>query len=463
MQRILIIGRGEIATRFVRTIRERYADAHLYDIVGLGSESEGATIRIFDFDPTSLFRLAPLLKNDYRSAYLIWDRLDEAQVILGHLRRESPDLAITMVDFWGIDLNDGQVNLVPVVDLVTARLVDFLPSIPVVAQNIGLGQGEIMEVMVPADSPYAYRNLSNIQQKNWRIVALYRNRQLVLVKPSTMIRPGDTLLLVGAAHILQDIYRLIKSQTGHFPQPFGQHLYLYLDMLDASDSKLTSLVNESLWLAKHLKRKLYIRVANALFSPLYDRLRQMRDEEATLLWEYRGLDFGEVVGDDVVRYGVGLVIVGRERLTKSGVMEALWNLRRPVLKIGRQTLATLSQMSLILTSKPTLEKIAPTLFDISSQTNLPLVLYNFDPENEPKTHVIEHYEHLARIHNSRIEIKSGQKNPIRELQKLFNVLHCLPFEHTMTKRRMSDLFALDPERLFWKLDETTQLLIPAEE
>ena len=44
-------------------------------------------------------------------------------------------------------------------------MVEKLPNVPVLAQNIGLKQGEIMEIRIPFGSSYAYRYIGSIEQK----------------------------------------------------------------------------------------------------------------------------------------------------------------------------------------------------------------------------------------------------------------------------------------------------------
>ncbi|MFX4253416.1 potassium transporter TrkA, partial [Aliarcobacter butzleri] len=70
-------------------------------------------------------------------------------------------------------------------------MVERLPNIPVLAQKIGLKQGEIMEIRVPFGSSYAYRSIGTIEQKQWRIFGLYRNQKMIEINPTLVLKPND--------------------------------------------------------------------------------------------------------------------------------------------------------------------------------------------------------------------------------------------------------------------------------
>ena len=91
-----------------------------------------------------------------------------------------------MLDLWelGGPEDDSHLTVLDARAVLTARLMDFLPDIPVVADNLGLGKGEIMEVKVPVGSSFMYRHISSITQKKWRIAMIYRGSNFMIAKPS---------------------------------------------------------------------------------------------------------------------------------------------------------------------------------------------------------------------------------------------------------------------------------------
>ena len=87
-----------------------------------------------------------------------------------------------------------------------------------------------MEVHVPFGSSYAYRHIGSILQNQWKIAALYRDEKQILPTNDTMIRPNDTLLILGKPIVLNGIYKTINKRIGLFPEPFGKNIYLILDL-----------------------------------------------------------------------------------------------------------------------------------------------------------------------------------------------------------------------------------------
>ena len=110
---------------------------------------------------------------------------------------------------------DKHLDIVDIRDIAASRLMDYLPDLPVLADNIGLSEGEIMEVKVPIGSSYMYRHISSVAQKKWRIALIYRGSEIILPKPNIMIQPSDILLIVGDPNVLQNVYRSIKRESAH--------------------------------------------------------------------------------------------------------------------------------------------------------------------------------------------------------------------------------------------------------
>ena len=95
-------------------------------------------------------------------------------------------------------------------------MVEKLPNIPVLAQNIGLRQGEIMEIRIPFGSAYAYRYIGSIEQKQWRIFGLYRNHKMIDIKPSLVLKPNDVILVIGKPDVLMQVYNVIGKHKVNF-------------------------------------------------------------------------------------------------------------------------------------------------------------------------------------------------------------------------------------------------------
>ncbi len=93
-----------------------------------------------------------------------------------------------------------------------------------VATNVGLGQGEIVEVSVLPGSMLVGRTLRELHPRRWLIAAVYRAEQVVIPHGDTRIEAGDRVLIVGEPEILPAIAALASTGESEFPLQFGSHV-----------------------------------------------------------------------------------------------------------------------------------------------------------------------------------------------------------------------------------------------
>ncbi len=96
------------------------------------------------------------------------------------------------------------------------------------ATNIGLGQGEIVEVAILPTSILAGYPVGKFTTKKWRVAAIFRGNRLILPTDRTVIRPGDRILLIGEPSILKHIVGLVSSGEPQFPLQFGSEEFVLL-------------------------------------------------------------------------------------------------------------------------------------------------------------------------------------------------------------------------------------------
>ncbi len=96
------------------------------------------------------------------------------------------------------------------------------------AANVGLGRGELLEVVVKARSYLVDRKLKYLKPKLWHISALYRNSELILPGGECSLKLGDRVLLVGDPAKLETISELLLKGEPHFPLQYGPELVLPL-------------------------------------------------------------------------------------------------------------------------------------------------------------------------------------------------------------------------------------------
>ncbi len=467
MKKILIISDGITGERFIQRVAETYTSENIYYVVELKAKEyedvNPARFKFYEFDPTSFYKLSNLLKMEFIQVIIAMDNQADVENTIKNIRMVKKQLRVIVLDQWGIYNEDPNVVLVNAKDILASRLLDYLPNVPVIAQNVGLGEGEIMEVLVPFGSSFVYKHIGVIEQKNWRIVAIYRNRKLLMPSRRRMIQPNDMLVLVGEPAVLKSVYKAIKQELGQFPEPFGTNILLYIDMNIVTHENIKRLVRNAVYIHTKFKHDLVIKVVNPSDIELLEYIKSYRDLDVVVTIDYGSSDIKRTFFQDVKSYHVGLVIVSREMFGDYYVRKALYEAHVPVLKLAERSFDNVKDAALILSDNRDLEKISATIFDISEQMNLNLELYNYVHEHqEEKEQVIEHYYNLSAIFSKSIKVIKENENPIRTLKHKENFVQILPFTAKLTTRRIYALFSTDSEKLYFKLDDYHQIFIPVQ-
>ncbi|MEA2098580.1 MAG: TrkA C-terminal domain-containing protein [Campylobacterota bacterium] len=467
MKKILIISDGDVGQHFIQRIVETYTSENIYYVVETKQKKyenvNPARFKFYEFDPTSLYKLANLLKMEFVQVFIAMDSLIDVENTIKNIRTIKKQLRIVVLNKWKKENGDSNVIFVNSKEILASRLLDYLPNVPVIAQNVGIGEGEIMEVLVPFGSSFVYRHIGVIEQKNWRIVAIYRNRKLIMPSRRRMIQPNDLLVLVGEPAVLRSVYRVIKRELGQFPEPFGSNLYLYIDMNIVNHDTIEEVVRRAIFAHKKFKHNLIIKVVNPGDIDILRYIKQFRSDNVTVDIKYNNLDLETTFFSDIKIHHIGLIIVSKEMFANYNFRTTLYESHIPVLKLADRAFSTVKDASLILNDNRDLEKISTTIFDISEQMGFNLELHNYMNEHqEEKEQVIEHYYNLSTIFSKSIKVIKESENPIGTLKKKENFIHILPFTNKLTNRRIYSLFSTDSEKLYHKLDEYHQIFIPVQ-
>ncbi|DAB29306.1 MAG TPA: potassium transporter TrkA [Sulfurimonas sp. UBA12504] len=467
MKKILIISDGNVGSHFLRRVIKTYTSENIYYVVQPKAvefeDANPARFKFYEFDPTSFHKLANLLKMEFVQVLIAMDNQSETEITIKNIRAIKKQVRIIVLNKWSLENEDANVVMVNTKEILSSRLLDYLPNVPVTAQNVGLGAGEIMEVLVPFGSSFVYRHIGVIEQKNWRIVAIYRNRKLIMPSRRRMIQPNDLLLLVGDPDVLKSVYRAIKRELGQFPEPFGSNLYLLIDMNVVNHATIKELVRRAVFAHKKFKHNLIIKVVNPGNISVLRYIKNYRKENVIIDIEYEQKELQTLFYVDVKVYHVGLVIVSKEMFSSYKIRKLLYDAHVPVLKISDRPLASVKDVALILADNRDLEKVSTTIFDISAQMGFNIELYNYENEHqEIIEQVIEHYNNLSAIFSKSIKVIKDNDNPIRVLKKKDNFVQILPFTNKLTARRIYSIFSTDSEKLYHKLDDYHQIFIPVQ-
>lgn len=465
MKNILILADGIVAKHFLERVVENVSLKNSYYIVYYDDKTipskKNDNVKFYKFDPTSFVKLAKMFNNNFSQIMIILKNRVDTLASYENIRKIYKNINVVILDRWNLEIDDQNLFLLNANEILANRLVDYLPNVPKIAQNVGLGIGEVMEVLIPFGSSYAYKHIGKIKQKNWKIVAIYRKNKLILPRPNLMIWPNDLLLLVGEPKVLKNIYKSIKREIGQFPVPYGHNLYLFIDMLEYKNFEIEKSLEAALSLHKRLKdKKLFIRVINPSNIKMLEKIKALDDSDIEVEIDYFKNDYQKIILEDIEQFQIGMMLLYNKEFENYKLKKFLYKLNLPICSISNEPINMAKSSALILTKDIDIERISSTIFDVSMQLNLDLTLYDIDPDSNDKQEIIEHFENLASIFSKEIKVVKSKQNPIRELQKKENILLFYPFDKKVLKRKIFTLFSTDVDNLYYKLDKFNQIFIP---
>ncbi len=461
---------GNIAKHFIEWVSTNRVAENQYYVTCYKADTTpdkmGKNIALINADPTSFSKLSRIMsETKFSNIFIVMDEMEDARYVLKNITLIDTKMRVVLVNQWDdneIGKEQENITIVHSAALLAAHLYDQLPNVPLVAQNVGLGQGEIMEVHIPFGSSYAYRHIGSILQRKWKIAALYRDEKQILPTNATMIKPNDTLLILGKPLVLDGVYRTINKRMGLFPEPFGKDLYLLLDFRHDKEQAIQYL-QESLYLLDKLEEKsLFVRVIYPNDFHILDILKSYESENVTVSIHYQNDDIMQLVEYDIHEYNIGLVMNSIPTFEADNLKETLYNLKKVVYLFGTKTLMNIKTSIILMSENEKMESISSTAFDITETLGLTLTLADFDPEGdfESRSITVEHYETLTHIFNMEINIEQKIANPIRELSKLENVLQITPFEDRLNTVGIKKLISSKIQDFILTTDKHPKLLVP---
>ncbi|QKF74193.1 hypothetical protein AFAEC_2042 [Aliarcobacter faecis] len=474
MKKILIILDGIVAKKLLQRIVESNTGDNNYDVVYLNDVilpiQKPSNFTFYKFDPTSNSKLAMVLaKNIHSEVLMALNSKDEMLSVIKNIRDYKKNLQITILDYWGIKLNDSFLNIYKGIEVLANGMVERLPNVPVLAQNIGLKQGEIMEIRVPFGSSYAYRSIASIEQKQWRIFGIYRNQKMLDLKPTLVLKPNDIILVIGKPAVLMNIYSVIGKTQGQFPMPFGSKIYLYLDLYFENEKSVKKAIDEAKFLNNKLKNSLLIiKITRPTTVSIMNMIKEEVKHFPTIILQidYANKGFKEIIKEDSRKYNIGLLMLTLSMFKDKEGIKHILELKIPIFKFGKESLRAVKNVGVVLNESGSYEQISPIVFDVATQLKIKTKIFDFDPigEKDNQVRLLDHFESLAKIFNEKLEIIQGDENPIRELKKQKDMLQILPLKEKMFRKRFFiKFFYTNSDLISFDMDKFNQILIPVSE
>ena len=467
MKKILIIADGILAKHFLERVMAHKGSENHYTVVTYRKKTLPQMPKIpenfkfLDFDPTSESKLSLVLHKEFAQIMILVSRELDALASYHNIRKIDPKAQIVLMDRWGVALEDENLLMIDSREVLASRFSDYLPNMPVIAQNVGLGAGEIMEIQIPIGSAYVYRHIASIQQKKWRIVAIYRNNALILARPTLMIQPNDVMLAIGDPVVLINVFKSVKQEIGQFPSPFGNNIYCLIDMLRMDEAQMSSILNDTMLLhSKINSKKLHVKLINPRPCDMLDKLKTLPNSHINVTMDYFATTPAAVMLRDVGAYDVGLVVTSSAYFKT--YKRLFYRTKLPVFKIGKWGFSSLKTGAILASDSEEVEKESSVILDISSQLNLDVTLYHYDPEKKsPRSSLVEHFENLSKLFDKDVEvIQDDEINPIIRLQNRQDLLQFVPFYEKIVNHSPFAIFSTDLEQLSHRLNNSYQLFIP---
>jgi hypothetical protein len=388
----------------------------------------------------------------------------EALATLENIEKINPKLMVVFVSKWDdLLIEKENVSIVNLNEILSVNLYEKLPNVPKIAKNIGLGKGEIMEILIPFGSSFAYRHIGAISHRKWKVVAIYRKEKQIFPNNATMLVPNDRLIVIGNPIVLEELYKRVNKRQGVFPEPFGKNLYLIVDMLNEKE-KIDVEIEEAIYLKKLLsKTKLYIRFTNIKDLNTLNSFRKLEeDENISLMINYKESEIFSDIDYDVSQLDIGLFLLNKELFFKHNYKAHLHGLMRPVYVFGNSSLYNIKKALVLMGNEQDMESLSTSVFDFSESLGLKLSLCNYNPEGDfdESKNIVEHYESLSKLYNFKINIEEKRVNPVRELMKHEKILHIAPFINSSKSVSFIHYLTTRFAYYFLSIQKHPQLLIP---
>ncbi len=118
-----------------------------------------------------------------------------------------------------------------------------------IADNIGLGMGEISEVKILPHSAVIGRSLMQLHPQAYLVGAIYRGGKLVVPHGNTVFEAEDRVVLIGDPVVLPRVAAYFRSGFSNFPMPYGSQFMT----LGYGEKPPVEVETEAVWLAKSVK------------------------------------------------------------------------------------------------------------------------------------------------------------------------------------------------------------------
>ncbi|MHB8577575.1 MAG: TrkA C-terminal domain-containing protein [Dehalococcoidia bacterium] len=439
--RLLLAGRASIARQLALQLPNDWEITLVHPDAGADDAAE--SFQSFRGDPTSLLVLQRAGAAD-------------ARALLAALPDAEENLEVCR-------LARGQINVPNVIAVVPAAEaaepfralgVEVIVEAAVVAtavrnlvergsaavQDVGLGQGELVQITLHPSAPVIGRRLRTFRPRGWTVAAIFRGAELVLPEPDTVLQPDDRLLLAGRPDRLSAVAEYLRVGRAQFPLPYGSTI---AGPVWGKPSNL--FLQEVAYLAAGVGVKELALVAcehEADWRALADGM----DLPAAIRWSASDRAPADAVSEVIGSLSPGCLIVppGRARLPRpfAGLTRPLSRALReahvPVL-VPRGTFPY-QRVLLPVFRSPVPHGAVQSAFDLAEQLQAPLTTVHvqapaFLQEHGDEAAVVSAaVDEIAAVRRRQVQHEQRVGNPLAELQAFERQYQLLVLSHRRGRR-----------------------------
>lgn len=242
-QKALIVGAGATGTELARRLAEGWDITLLGLKIDYPREILGDTVhnvRLIQGDGTSRLALKDAGVATVDVVVVVCAPDEVSLEVCAVLRRDFsvPRIVVLLRRSESVpEATTEGVEYVHEFGAIAGTLASRISSGTNLAANVGMGDGEILETEILANSSIIGKQLSQLNPARWLVAAVYRDSKLIIPHGDTTLEEGDRVLLVGDPRILPCIARYLKTGHSEFPLHYGTGIGVALTepMLDSLD------------------------------------------------------------------------------------------------------------------------------------------------------------------------------------------------------------------------------------
>ncbi|MEO1954030.1 MAG: potassium transporter TrkA, partial [Campylobacterales bacterium] len=133
MKKILIIADGDIGEHFIRRVIATYTSENIYYVVQPKKVEyenvNSARFKFYEFDSTSFYKLANLLKMDFVQVIITMQTQIDIENTIKNIRMVKKKLPVVVLDSFDLLNEDPNVVLINANEILSSKLLDHLPNV----------------------------------------------------------------------------------------------------------------------------------------------------------------------------------------------------------------------------------------------------------------------------------------------------------------------------------------------